>query len=119
MLMQEMLKAYGPTHVAANGREAVAAVCAALDAGDPYKLICLDIMMPEMNGRQALKEIRAQEQWRGIAASPQRAKIVMTTALDDIDNVLAAFKNQCDAYVVKPVHTAKLLGELHELGLID
>ena len=65
LLLQELLKGYGPAHVAVNGKEAVEAARMAMDAGEPYDLICLDIMMPEMDGHGALKEIRAQEEARG------------------------------------------------------
>jgi len=117
LLMQEFLKSYGQSHVAVNGREAIEAVCLALDAGEPYDLICLDIMMPEMDGQEALKQIRKQEEIRGILP-PDGVKVVMTTALDDIKNVLAAYHGLCDAYLTKPIRKEDLLNELRKLKLI-
>lgn len=116
LLLQEILKGYGPSHIAVNGKEAVEAVHLALEADEPYDLICLDIMMPEMDGQQALQEIRAVEEARGIVSS-DGAKIMMTTALGDSANVLAAYRNLCDAYLTKPIQKAKLLEELGKLGL--
>ena len=116
LLLQEFLKSYGPSHVAVNGNEAVEAVGLALEAGEPYDLICLDILMPEMDGQTALKEIRALEESQGIA-STRGAKIIMTTALDDPANVMHAFYELCDAYVFKPIAKAKLLQELEKMGL--
>jgi two-component system, chemotaxis family, chemotaxis protein CheY len=116
LLLQELLKSYGPSHIAVNGNEAVDAVRVALEAGDPYDLICLDIMMPEMDGQTALKEIRALEEEHGVL-SAQGAKIVMTTALDDPANVMHAFYELCDAYIFKPIMKAKLLNELQKMGL--
>jgi two-component system chemotaxis response regulator CheY len=118
LLLQEILKPYGPSHVAVNGREAVEAVRLALEANEPYDLICLDIMMPEMDGQAALKDIRAQEKARGILSS-DGAKIVMTTALGDIRNVSAAYNSLCDGYLTKPIQKAKLLEELRTLKLIS
>jgi two-component system chemotaxis response regulator CheY len=115
--MQELLKSYGPSHVAVNGKEAVEAVRLALEAVEPNDLICLDIMMPEMDGQQALKEIRALEEARGII-SPDGAKIVMTTALGDMKSVFAAYSGLCDAYLTKPIQKAKLLEEPRKLALI-
>jgi len=115
--LQELLKSYGPSHVAVNGREAVEATRLALEAGAPYDLVCLDIMMPEMDGQQALREIRAMEETRGIIP-PGGAKIVMTTALGEIKNVFAAYSGLCDAYLTKPIQKAKLLEELRKLELI-
>jgi two-component system chemotaxis response regulator CheY len=118
LLLQEILKPYGPSHVAVNGREAVEAVRLALEANEPYDLICLDIMMPEMDGQAALKDIRAQEEARGILSS-KGAKIVMTTALGDIRNVSAAYNSLCDGYLTKPIQKAKLLEGLRKLKLIS
>jgi two-component system chemotaxis response regulator CheY len=118
LLMQELLRSYGSSHIAVNGKEAVEAVRLALESGEPYDLICLDIMMPEMDGQDALREIRELEEARGIV-SPHGAKIVMTTALADMKNVFAAYASLCDAYLIKPVRKAKLLEELRKLALID
>ena len=117
LLLQEFLKSYGPSHIAVNGKEAVEAVRVALEGNDPYDLICLDIMMPEMDGQEALRQIRRQEETRGILSS-NGAKIVMTTAQDDSHNVIAAYRSLCDAYLTKPIEKTKLLDELRKLRLI-
>jgi two-component system chemotaxis response regulator CheY len=118
LLMQELLKNYGPSHIAVDGREAIEAVRLSLQANEPYDLICLDIMMPTMDGHQALKEIRALEEVRGIFSS-DGAKIIMTTALDDIQNKINAFSNLCDGYLTKPIDKEQLLDELRSLELIS
>lgn len=116
LLLQELLRPYGQSHVAVNGREAIKAMKTALEAKEPYALICLDIMMPEIDGQQALVEIRHLEDQYGFALG-QGAKILMTTALYDKNNVMQAFRSQCDGYLVKPFEKAKLLGYLHQFGL--
>lgn len=116
LVLQEMLKVFGPCHVAVNGKEAVLAVELALGMDTPYDLICLDILMPEMDGHDALKQIRVLEQQAGIGSS-QGAKIVMTTAMDDTRSVMDSFYELCDAYLFKPIDKAKLLAELERLGL--
>lgn len=97
LLLQEILKNYGPFHIAVNGQEAVSAVRAALEANEQYDLICLDIMMPEMDGHEALKQIRNMEQAKGIY-SQNGAKIMMVTALGDMKNATTAFYNLCDVF---------------------
>ena len=53
-LMVAILSQYGECDVAVDGMEAVDAFLMALEDGKPYDLICLDIMMPVMDGFQAL-----------------------------------------------------------------
>jgi two-component system chemotaxis response regulator CheY len=117
LLLQEFLKSYGDCHIAVNGKEAVEAARAALQAEEPYDLICLDIMMPGMDGQAALKEIRRLEAAASVATS-RRVKIVMTTALADLPNVVNAIRGKCDCFLAKPIRKAKLLEELRKLALI-
>ena len=118
LLLQGFLRSFGPCHIAVNGKEAVEAVRVALKAGEYYQLICLDIEMPEMNGQEALKEIRRIEAAAGITGS-KRAKVVMTTALADQENVLEAIRGKCEYFLTKPVRRSKLYEELRRLNLID
>ena len=117
LLLRKILETYGPYHLAEDGRQAVEAVRFALVTGQPYDLICLDIMMPKMDGQAALKEIRALEETKGIVPAC-RAKVIMTTALADRANVIEAGMQHCDSYLVKPIDKARLLNKLRELGLI-
>ncbi len=112
-----MLSPYGDFDVAVNGKEAVRAFSDALDNGERYDLICLDIMMPEMDGQDALKAIREIELQKNISGS-ESAKIIMTTALSDSKNLMQAFQEQCEAYIIKPIRKEKLLEQLHLLGLV-
>jgi two-component system chemotaxis response regulator CheY len=118
LLLQEILKLYGTTHIAVNGREAVEAVREALERRDHYDLICMDIMMPEMDGRTALKNIRELEKAKGIY-STDGAKIIMTTTVDDIKTIIGVYRKLCDGYVIKPIDKSKLLAQVETLGLIQ
>ena len=118
LVLQGFLKGYGKSHVAVNGKEAVEAVRLSLEANEPYDLICLDIMMPEMDGQEALRLIRDLEKAKGIN-STQGAKVLMATALSDIKNVMKAYHSLCDGYLTKPLDKAKVLEELRKLKLIS
>ena len=117
LLLQEMLKEYGPVHVAVNGKEALDAIRSGLDSQEPYDLVCMDIMMPEMDGQQAVSAIRSTEESRGIIYT-DGTKIVMVTALGDMKNVSGAYGRLCDSYLVKPIDKKALLVELRKLKLI-
>lgn len=102
--------------VVVNGLEAVEAFKLAHQEGRPYDLLLMDIMMPEMDGLEALKQIRALEQERKI--KPQ-VKVLMTTALDDPKTVIRSFHDgEASGYIVKPVRKDKLFEELKKLGFI-
>jgi len=116
-LLQEFLRDYGSPTIAVNGRDAVEAVRLALGAGEKYDLICLDIMMPEMDGQSALQEIRAMERSGGLR-HPEGSKILMTTALHDPNKMIESYRSKCDAYLVKPINRARLTEELRKLRLI-
>ncbi len=118
-VLQEMLNPLGLCHQAVDGREAVAAFQRALDEKAPYDLICLDIMMPNMDGQEALRQMRQLEKERGIGGSDM-VKVIMTTALGDAKNIMAALvKGSCDGYLVKPIVREALLAKIRELGLIQ
>jgi len=117
LLLKKMLEPFGNCDVAENGRQGIDAVRLARTQGAPYALVCLDIMMPEMDGQTALKQIRAIEQEAGCLPS-QAVKIVMTTALRDIENVTNAYRELCDGYLVKPILRDKLVALLKELDLL-
>ncbi|MEI7812665.1 MAG: response regulator [Ignavibacteria bacterium] len=119
LVLQKMLSQYGHCDIAVNGREAVTAFIFSLDREEYYDLICLDIMMPEMDGLDALKIIRKKEKEKQIP--PQKeAKIIMTTALDTPRDVMEAFyEGGCSSYIVKPIERKKLLDIIKGFRLIE
>ena len=117
LVLQRFLSRYGECHIAVNGKEAVDAFRLATENGSSYNLVCMDILLPEMDGKEAVKEIRSYEQTRGVLSS-KGAKIIMTTAVDEVKNVIQSFQALCDAYLVKPVSLGELQGHLAAFHLI-
>jgi two-component system chemotaxis response regulator CheY len=117
LLLQSFLSPCGECHIAVNGKEAVAAFRAAQESGQAYDLICMDIMMPEMDGHAAVREIRALEKAGGTPCT-QRVKIITTTALNDVKNVTESLLGSCDAYLIKPIDKANLLAHIRDLHLV-
>jgi len=117
-LLQAFLSRYGECDIAVNGTEATEAFRVAADKERPYDLICMDIRMPEMDGKEAVKQIRAVEDAHGV--NPTRGvKIIMTTALTDMKEIIRSFQELCDAYLFKPVDTAELLSKLKSFRLVE
>ena len=115
--LSKFLSAYGECDITIDGMEALEAFMLAWDDGKPYDLICLDIMMPALDGEKTLKMIRDIEKQKGID-DEKRVKIIMTTALNDTDRVYGAFNTGCEAYAAKPINTEKLVEVIRKLGLI-
>ncbi len=117
LVLQTFLSRYGECHIAVNGREAVDAFSAASQSGKGYDLICMDVMMPEIDGPEAVRQVRALEEQRGIL-STHGVKIIMTTAVNDVKVIMRSFKDLCDAYLMKPINISDLLNQIKSFQLI-
>lgn len=118
-LMVKYLSAHGEWDVAVDGEEAIRAFRLAQKDNRPYDLVLMDIMMPNVNGQEALLKIREMEKNIGIVGSSE-VKVIMTTALGDPKTVVESYyKSGATSYLVKPVEKEKLLTELRNLGLIS
>ena len=115
--MDSFLSKYGECDITVDGMEAVDAFMLALEEGEPYDLVCLDIMMPVMDGYQALMGIRNLEKERNIPEK-KAVKVIMTTALNQEKNVKMAFKLGCTVYSGKPIDKDRFEQALKKLGLI-
>ncbi len=117
-IIVEYFSQYGECDTAVDGEEAVALFREALESGNKYDLISLDIMLPETDGQTVLKKIREIEAGHKIFGL-KGVKVIMTTALNDFNNIKTAFNSQCEGYIVKPIDLDKLTAKIKELKLID
>lgn len=118
IFMKKFLAKYGECDVAVDGLEAIDAFLQAFKENLPYDLICLDVMMPKLDGLKVLKALRDIEKQKGI--EPEcGAKIIMTTALNDKNTIMNAYDNGCEAYAWKPIETEKFTLVMQKLGLIE
>ena len=88
--------------IARNGREALTTLAACSRDGAPIDLVLMDIMMPEMDGLTAMREIRKESRWRNLPIIALTAKAMA----DDQEKCLAAGAND---YIAKPLDVEKLL----------
>ena len=115
--MAGFLSKYGECDVTVDGMEAIDAFMMALEDDEPYDLVCLDIMMPVMDGYQALVGIRNLEKERNIPQE-KAVKVIMTTALNDEQNVKMAFELGCTVYSGKPIDQERFEQALKKFGLV-
>jgi len=117
LFIKKYLSKYGSCDLAMNGMEAIDLALVSLEQKNPYTLICLDIMMPKVDGIKALKTIRELEK-KYLSNGENPAKIIMTTALNDKETVEEAYKYGCEAYAWKPIDVEKFDEVLKKLELI-
>ncbi|MBN1963638.1 MAG: response regulator [Anaerolineae bacterium] len=99
-----MLQRQGYEITAANaGAQAIAKA-----ASDSPDLIILDIMMPDMDGYEVCRRLRADPKTQGIP-------IIMFTAKTLVDDKVAGFEAGADDYLTKPTHPAELASRVRAI----
>jgi len=116
--LHDMLRAVADCHIAVNGEEAVGAFKKALEDGRPYDLVCMDLVMPEMDGQQALREMRALEEDQGVGQAARCSIFVVSMVEDNRETNEAFFLGGADCFLVKPIAEDRLMAELREHGLL-
>ncbi|MDQ7834221.1 MAG: response regulator [Humidesulfovibrio sp.] len=117
VMLHDMMRPVAECHIAVNGEEALGAFKKALDDGRPYDLVCMDLVMPEMDGQQALREMRGYEDDLGLE-SERRCKIIVISMLEDSRETNDAFfLGGADCFLVKPIDEERFMAEVRALGL--
>lgn len=113
-MLYKIVSGYGECHLAGNGAEAVDLFQAAFEDSRPYDAVFLDMLMPEMNGMETLKNIRKFEQENGIKGL-DGTKIIMITVVENSKDIMASFNEGCEGYIIKPFDKEKIIGKLKEM----
>ena len=106
------------TIAVAGAHKAIDAYLLAMKEGLAYDLICLDVMMPKIDGIRVLKTIRDLERQHQVPEM-EASKIIMTTVLGETEIVKSAFDYGCNAYASKPIDMTKMTEVLIKIGFID
>ena len=114
LLIRSLLARLGHDAViATNGAEALESWLAAKSAGTPYDLVLMDVQMPDLDGIETAKRIRAREAGEG----GRRTPILALTANTLVEDRYACFEAGMDGFLIKPLDRDKLEEAL--AGLAD
>lgn len=113
--LARVLEKYGQVDSVIDGIEAVDFILEKIETGETYDLVCLDIMMPRVDGYKALDAIRDIEEEFG---ATKRCKVIMTSALNEIDQREPSKEHKHDGYLMKPIDMSELEALLKQLELI-
>ncbi|OAF09059.1 ATP-binding protein [Bradyrhizobium neotropicale] len=105
LLMRSLLTKLGHRVViAVHGEAALESWLAASSAGASYDLVLMDIQMPQLDGIEASKRIRAHEARTG----GRRTPILALTANTLVEDRYACFEAGMDGFLIKPLDREKL-----------
>ena len=117
-VLEKMVSLHGSYDAVTNAKQAGALFRQARESQSPYDLILMDIMLPEGDGLQTVREIRAAEALLDISKQ-HRVKVIMTTALDDPRTIMKAlYESDADSYLIKPISLQRLEEEFRTLKLV-
>lgn len=113
--MEKLLAKYGEVVVARDGIAAVDEFVNAINENAMFDLVCLDIMMPKIDGYKALAAIRDAERKLGLPRA-SRSKVVMISALDEGFDASYA-SDDYEEYICKPIDIVKFDELIKKFGL--
>ena len=116
-LLQLYLAGYGSLVTVNNGIKAIGAFSQAVDTNERFDLVCMDYVMPGIDGIEAIKAIRSIEQEHGISQK-DRVRIIMSSAVDQESDIMKAYANGCDSYMIRPDKKERFQKEIQSFGLL-
>ncbi|OGG99212.1 MAG: hypothetical protein A2600_05985 [Candidatus Lambdaproteobacteria bacterium RIFOXYD1_FULL_56_27] len=112
-MLAHALRSYGELRLASSGEEAIESFKQAWAEEAPFDVIFMDIMMPGVDGQEALRQLRT---WEAEHQAQPQVKVVMSTVLADKENIQTSFKAGAEYYLVKPFELKRLAEVMANLG---
>ncbi len=118
LFVKTILSVTGECDVASNGQDAIQYFSKAIEESKPYDVVCLDIVMPGLDGLEVLTKIRRLETDKGKKSSDQ-AKVIMLTSVDDPETIKETLEQGASDYLIKPIRKDDLLDKIRAFGFIS
>ena len=116
-LLTDIVSKLGECEAVAGGPEALSAFKKGWEDWRPFNLVFLDVLMPEMDGREVLLKIREIEKDKKISEQHQ-ARIIMVTGASEEGTVMDCLRNGCDEFIVKPIDIELVFEKIKKLGFM-
>ncbi|MGD9042528.1 MAG: response regulator [Desulfobacterales bacterium] len=116
-LLTDIASKMGECEGAEGGQEALSAFKKAWEDWRPFNLIFLDVLMPDLDGREVLLKIREIEKEKKVSEQHQ-VRVIMVTGVSEEETVLDCLRNGCDEFIVKPIDILLVLEKMKKLGLM-
>jgi two-component system, chemotaxis family, chemotaxis protein CheY len=116
-LLAKRLEGYGESDIATDGQHAFDRFVGSHRCGEPYSVIFLDIVMPEINGHEILVALREWESEN--LPSGNRTPVVMVSVMKDTRNIFSSVQEGCDQYMTKPIRKSVLDQVMAKLGFAE
>ncbi|MBN1824821.1 MAG: hypothetical protein JW958_01060 [Candidatus Eisenbacteria bacterium] len=115
--LEALLAVCGPCVVVPDGDAAIRESRKALQEGEPYDFLCLDLLQPGANWREVVAGLRREEERYPLLQA--NARVLVTTVLRDDHRTVDCLRKQCDACLIKPVEPRALFACVARLGLLE
>jgi two-component system chemotaxis response regulator CheY len=120
-ILMQFLSEFGNCHIAKDGLEAIQAFTQAYEPNppQPYDLICMDMLMPNIDGAVAAKTIRGIERSKGVAGPEFETAIIFISAVSDPATIIkVCYECGANYYFVKPLDFNQMKRQMRKLQLI-
>ena len=116
--LKGLLSPFGDCDSAPNGELAYRLFEVAHEQQDPYHLVTLDFYLGDTRGSEVVQKIRDWERVNKVYGTDKETKIIMVTSSNMSKDIMASFREGCEAYIEKPATAEKIRKHLTELGFL-
>lgn len=114
--LKSLMSDFGDCDSVPNGQLAIEMFKLAYEEQLPYDLITMDIVMPDMDGKDVVAAIRDWELKNNVIREGHEVQILMISNMSDGKNIFTSFKRGAEWYLRKPINPDKLTDAIKNMG---